>query len=297
MSAAAAKIEKKIRGLSRENFEVINGDTVFDGALASVCTFDHGTSGNIGRTKPYAKAAGEFLVGYTDTPHQVAQAGGSAVSVAGDTSASPPPTAGLALEDTIHESVAVNGVTARTDWGTPVYSSTDNLRTDLTLTRPADPAEAAGIVWKFKASGVADVLIFGLRTRLAMQNPGQRFDLHLGHIDWVTSANGNIRTGIIAPCHARILSVYAMIDIAPTGSSGSAAYNLEIGGTNVTGGAVTISTAATGTKGQKVEGTAVTAENIIHAGDAIDVEAASVATTRTTGTFDLYARCERLLGL
>lgn len=299
MAAAAAKIEKKLRGLSRENFEVIDADIAYDGAAAALRTFGHGTSGDIGRTSPYTKAEGELLAGYFDTPHQQAQAGGSAVSVTGDTSATPPPTAGVQMEDVILENVAVSGVTARTDFMRPVYLSTDNLRTDMTLTRPAAPAEAVGVVWRYRASGYADVLFFGLRTRLAMQRPGERFDLFLGHIDWVATADGDIRTGIIAPCHCRILSVYAMIDIAPTGSSGSAAYNLENGGTNLTGGVVTISTAATGTKGQIVEGTAVTqnAASILHEGDLIDVEASGSAATRTTGTFDLFARCERLAGL
>ncbi len=299
MSAAAAKIEKKLRGLTRENFEVINGDIAYDGAGAALRTFDHGTSGDIGRASPYTKAAGELFAGYFDTPHQQAQAGGSAVSVTGDTSATPPPTAGIAMEDVILENVAVSGVTARTDFGRPVYSSTDNLRTDLTLTRPSAPAEAVGVVWRYRASGYADVLMFGLRSRIAMQRPGAVEHLILGVLDFGASADGNLIAAKLIQFKCRVISLHAQVITACAGSGGTIAINLEKGGNDLTGGVLTWSTAAMTTAGVIHDASAITqnAHTIWNEGSSIDVEGASAGGTRTSGQILLFAKVERLLGL
>lgn len=283
--------------MSRDRFQIINADIVYNKAGAAIRTHDHGTAAEIGRVGPYTKTAGELLAGYIDTPHQVAEAGGSDVSATGDTSASPPPTAGIQMEDQILKSVAVAGVADREDFGLPVYCSTDNLKTDLTLTRPAAPAEAVGIVWKGLGTNLADVLFFGLRTRLAMSRVGQAEILPLGYFNWANITDADMVTSMLAPFKGRFLSLHAVVEEALVGAGGTAALNLEIGSTNVTGGVLTASTAAGGTKGTVLNGTAITAENIFHEGDAISLEAASTGGTQTSGKLWVYAKVERLAGL
>ena len=81
-------------------------------------------------------------------------------------------------------------------------------------------------------------------------------------------------------------------DIA-SGGGGTVDYNLEIGGTNVTGGVVTI--ADGDVQGDKKSGTAITGAAVFHEGDLIDVEAV-VGTANTGGRFDLFAKVIRKPG-
>jgi len=297
MAAAAAALEIKIREANLDRFQVINGDTVYHKSAAAIRTFTHATSAEIGRVGPFTKTAGELFAGFISTAHQVAEAGGSDTSVAGDTSASPPPTAGVQMEDKLFENVTCTGASARTDWGTPVYLSTDNLKTDLTLTRPSAPAQCVGIVWNYRSSNTADVLIFGLRTQLAMARVGHTEIMPFGYFDWANITDADMITSMKAPFHGRFLSLHAYVEEALVGSGGTALLNLEIGTTDVTGGDVTASTAAGGTKGTVLDGTAITAEDVFHEGDNLSLEASSTGGTQTSGKIFVYAKVERLAGI
>lgn len=188
---------------------------------------------------------------------------------------------------TILKGITVTGASAQADVGKPVNATDDGTFT-LTLTS----GYRVGRVLEWITSTTCDVVLvppMGVDARLF----GQRELLYLGHYDFASTADGNLRTAIPLPFRGKIVDVFAMVDVAMTGSGGTTAINLEIGGVNVTGGVVTVSTAAGGTKGTKLAGTAVTAANMFEAGDTLDVEAASSGGTRTTGTFDLYATVER----
>jgi hypothetical protein len=104
-------------------------------------------------------------------------------------------------------------------------------------------------------------------------------------------------TGIGAPCHGRILSVYAQCVEANTDADVSSTINLEIAGTNVTGGVVTL--AFGDTEGDKKAGTDVTAANIFHEGDAIDVEltVGTAGTNTDPGLYNLFVEYETLPGI
>jgi hypothetical protein len=71
---------------------------------------------------------------------------------------------------------------------------------------------------------------------------------------------------------------------------------MEIGTTNVgptTATSIVLSTSATPTKGTVVASAAITANNKFSKGDALSIEAANVATTRTTGRFNFFAHVIR----
>lgn len=92
-------------------------------------------------------------------------------------------------------------------------------------------------------------------------------------------ANGDIVT-TYTPGFAGVIEkvTFVTTDPATTGDK-AATLNLEIGTTNLTGGVVSLTSAAGGgtlTLGKLTEGTAVTANNVFGASDTISVEASSV---------------------
>ena len=119
--------------------------------------------------------------------------------------------------------------------------------------------------------------------------------IHLGAYNCTdVDITGNIRTSVPMEYHGEIVAVYAQITAAPAGSGGSVLLNVELDGTNLTGGVVTIATGDA--MGDNKAGTAVTASTaVFHRGTLLDVEAAS-PTTFTGGSFDLYARVIRKPG-
>jgi predicted RecA/RadA family phage recombinase len=92
-------------------------------------------------------------------------------------------------------------------------------------------------------------------------------------------ANGDIVT-TYTPGFAGVIEKVSFVVTDPATTADKAAtLNLEIGTTNLTGGVITLSSAAGGnalTLGKVVDGTAITAANVFGAADTISVEASSV---------------------
>lgn len=259
--------------------------TVYKGRLAAIRGPDHATSQ--GDVDNWAETPGLVPAGILPSANGLA-------SAAGDAAALPPPKAALSVLPQILERVAVTGAASAADVLKPVYAS-DNAT--LTLTRPADDAVVQGFVTKWHTSTTCDVMTLGLLGQLLLgMAGGNRQILDLGHFDNAELANGNIATGIVLPFHGKFISLHGMVEKAFTGSGGTAEVNLEIGGTNVTGGVLTVSTAAGGTVGTKLDATDITAANVFHEGDVLDVEVANAGGTRTAGRVRLYAIVERLPG-
>ena len=109
------------------SLEVANAATIYAGALLM---FD--TTGNtVGRVKPYDGTIGARLAGWATGAPQMQ---GTATTIVGNTSASPPPRAQVATGgDTVLKAIPVTGLTAVTTQGTPVYATADGT---YTLTSP-----------------------------------------------------------------------------------------------------------------------------------------------------------------
>ena len=280
--ALSADTIRDVRTRSIQAFKVLNTSVIYKGSQTSIAGPTHATGASQGYSFAYTGAAGEIPVGFSD------------VGKTGDTSASPVVENYVSFEGVTLEQIAVTGVSAITDIGKPIYMSDDGT---FTLTRPTRGI-AFGVVIRWHSSTSCDAFFFSFEALLnqALAGNGQE-TLFLGQVDFGTSADGNIRTAIPAPYHGEILEVYGMVARPMTGTSGSILLNLEIDGTNVTGGVVTMSTAAGGTLGTKLAGTAVTAENVFHEGSLIDIEGSSAATTRTLGQLDLFATVLRRFGV
>lgn len=217
-------------------------------------------------------------------------------AITGATSDSPQPTQSTDSGDVVLKAVPVAGASTIAHVGSVVYTSTDNVKTDLTLTRPTR-GFARGVIVKFNSSTSFDVLLFGFARMLAMQGVGQREVLELGTFANVALINGNIVTGQVMQFRGKIISLHGLVQTAFTGASGTAEVNLEIDATNVTGGVLTVSTAAGGTIGAKLDATAITAANVFSEGSVLDVEVANTGGTQTAGSVRLYMVVERLPGI
>lgn len=270
------------KGLS---LQIANAVNLLKGRFAGIRGPTHGTSQ--GYLDDYDDEPGNVFAGVVES------AGGLAIKT-GDTSGTPPPEGGIKIYPRILKRYAVTGAASRADILKPVYA-TDNQTLDLT--RPADDAEAVGLIVEWHTGTTCDVLLFGLIGQCLLGMAGGNVqEVDFGSYDFADLADGNIRIAQPMRFHGKILSVIGYVEKAHTGSGGTALVNLEINGTNVTGGVVTVSTAAAGTLGTILAGTAVTAENVFHEGDTVDVEVASAGGTRTLGRVRIVAVCERLPG-
>jgi hypothetical protein len=212
----------------------------------------------------------------------------------GDTAATPPPEARLNVDPKIYPNQSVTGVSGRANIGALVYLSSDN---DFTLTRPAGGGPI-GMILEYHADGTADVFLFGLAGQCAIYLAGGgRQVIHLGTVVAELGAAGDMLKGIVATFHGKITSVYAICASAPVDADMNMDVELEINGTNLTGGTITLNFADA--ISDKKSGTAITAGNVVHEGDLIDVEAIAagfVAGTAGDGIYNIYAEIEPLLG-
>lgn len=87
---------------------------------------------------------------------------------------------------------------------------------------------------------------------------------------------GDVVTTFTPGFHGQIDSVDFIVGTPVTTAAKAATLNLEIGTTNVTGGAVALTSAAATPLGAEIAGSAVTALNTFDSDDTISVEAASV---------------------
>ncbi len=81
----------------------------------------------------------------------------------------------------------------------------------------------------------------------------------------------------------KVLSFAFVTTVAGTGTSASQVFNLEIGTTNVTGGALTLLLADTDTIGKVTSATSITAANVGTSTDTLSIEMAASGTVFTAG--------------
>lgn len=94
-------------------------------------------------------------------------------------------------------------------------------------------------------------------------------------VNLATVADGDVLTSLPIPHKFKILSVDAYVTQEVTTADKLTTLNVEIGTTNLTGGAVALTSANCATLGAKVAGSAITAANTGAADAAISIEAAS----------------------
>jgi hypothetical protein len=277
--ALTADTTRRTAGAGSHDGEIVNAAVCYAGGYAMQGSPSHATAATRGRIQPWNDEVGAIPFGRI-------QKGGT-----GATAANPIPRASNDLEAHILKAIAVTGVTAIGDVGRVVYMTDDNT---LTLARPTYGLPVGRII-AWRATTSCDVLFWGVigTDILALAGAAQDRWL-LGVVTGIAAAGGDVATGIVAPYHGKINAVYGIVAAALVGAGADISYNLEINGTNVTGGVIQCLLA--GGTGTKNAGTAITAENVFHEGDLIDIEVA-VGTASTGGLVAIYAEVERLLGL
>jgi hypothetical protein len=278
---AAALLRSNVNEASPQMFSVpvAVASQVYAGGLVAVGMRSHGTAAKQGTAFPFTGAAHEQLVGIAKN---------SALGAA----TTPRPAVEVAAAGAVWRGAAISGLAGdATDVWRIVYASDDNA---LTLTRPTRGVPV-GVIEAWVSSTVADVRIFNVDTLMSLALSGNgRTILNLGSVDLDSITTANCRTAFPMPYAGRVVAFFAMVDVAPTGAGGTADFNLEIDGTNVTGGVVTVATGDA--KGAYKAGTAITAANKFSEGSTIDIEAV-VGTDMTAGRADFFAVIELGPGL
>ncbi|ANS05693.1 hypothetical protein [uncultured Mediterranean phage] len=268
--ALSANATYTIRDTKQVAVQGLEAEEFYNGSLLQVHSRSHADNG--GRAEAWILEDGAIPMGFATT------------RTTGDTSELVEATMDLAGR--VIKVLAVTGLAGTVaDNMRLVYASDDGT---FTLTRAAMD-HPVGIVSKFSTATVADVLFFSFETLCAigMAGAGRGALWNLGTISGIVST-GNLLTGIEAPCHGRITSVYGIVLEPQTDADADGDINLEIEGTNVTGGVIEWVTADA--IGAKKAGTAITAEDVFHEGDLIDVECVeNTAGTAADGYMTIYA--------
>lgn len=248
---------------------VKSGSVIYGGALLALGHPTHGTSGNRGVAYPFNDEAGAIPLGFADQP------------LTGDGTLRASIEAGGRIRK-----VAVTGSSsAAASNGKWVFATDDGTFT-LTKTTPNIPV---GIVVDWVQSTTCWVYFLSFGELLGIQAAGGIHRTMLLSIVTAGAATGNVATGFVAPCHGLITEVFGIVIVEPTDADVVQTINLEIGGTNVTGGVVVFQFDSA--VGAKIAGSAVTAANEFREGDLIDTETvATVAgTVADPGLIAIYA--------
>lgn len=105
----------------------------------------------------------------------------------------------------------------------------------------------------------------------------------------------DVVTGFRPGFAGTIEDVSFAVNIPVTTAAKLASLNVEIGTTNLTGGVVALTSANATPMGKVIQGSAITAANVITADDLISVEASGV-TAFSEGSGTLYIRIRRAVG-
>jgi hypothetical protein len=273
MALSADLRRQRVQATGLVALEIVNTQAIFGGGFLAGGSRDHATAGNRGRSFPFTGAAGEIPMGF------------SQIGQTGNTSATPKEEARI-NEEPVYYDVAVTGIAGdNTDNLRLVYATDDNT---FTLTRPTR-AIPVGIITRYISSSKCRVRFFSFAEMAMIAMGGAaKYTWHLGVMS-AGAPTGNVLTSIVMPHHGRFLDVYGIVAVDATDADVQQDINLEIDGTNVTGGVVTwlFSDAV----GAKKSGTAITAANVFSEGSLLDVETvATVAgTTADPGLLNLYA--------
>jgi len=284
MALSANATGPVVRDRNQQAWEAVNSAEIYFGGYAMVGTRSHATTATRGRTQAWNDENGAAPAGFFTTRET------------GNTSGTPVPTGKVSIDGGIHE-VSVTGAGAVSDAGLAyVYATDDNT---FTLTRPTLGIPIGSVV-EYKSGTTCMVYMFSLGELIVMAAGGNAQEtICLGQLTFVSGiSDGNVLTGWQAPYHAQILDFYCITDRPIQGDgSGATSLNLEIGGTNVTDGVITISETSNDVAGEKNSASAITGADIMHEGDLIDVEAASSAGNFTAGSVRLYIEVLKLPGV
>jgi hypothetical protein len=124
------------------------------------------------------------------------------------------------------------------------------------------------------------------------QVDGNERDIFSFPVTLPSIANGEVVTEFQPGIDGTIEAFWFITEVAATTASRTATLNLEIGTTNLTGGVLTLTSAAATPKGRVIEATAITGANVLTRASLVSIEAASV-TAFAEGSGTLYIAVRR----
>ena len=198
---------------------------------------------------------------------------------------------------------AVTGAASAADNGKLVYASDGQT---LTLTVPTTGMPFGHIV-KWISSTLCDVYFYSFNESLARILNGSSIYEQMEFGTFPTNAlqgtAAAILKTIISKSHYKFISLHAQcVGYDNAAVAGSQALNLDIGGTNVTGGVLTVAYTdvdAVADMGAAIDATAITALNEVHQGDTVKLEMAASGTGFTAdcaAAIQVYAIIQKLPG-
>ena len=185
--------------------------------------------------------------------------------------------------------VFTKATAAQTDLGLPVYAGYDGT---VVVGGSSTNKVFVGIITEIISSSLARVQL-----KLAQAVPDATHYIYGTfnvHLKLAKLANGDIITNFHAPCTGELVSMSAIVTDPATTAAKLGTLNLEIGTTNVDGGALALTSANMTPLGAVVDATAITGNNSFASGDHISVEASSV-TAFIEGEIELVIVYRQLL--
>jgi len=197
----------------------------------------------------------------------------------------------------VRKSMTVTGVSSAADKGKLVWATDNNT---FTLTRQ-DAGLPIGIVKEWVSSTTCHVQIFSYEgSHLFAYMGTEKYVHHLASVP-SSALEGTSAIDLSTQTmygHGKITDFYCVVNSKDSGAvAGAQVFNLEIGGTDVTGGALTLD--KDDTQGAAVAATAITAANEFHDGDVLQLEMQASGTGFTAdklSMFSFYAEIERKHG-
>lgn len=276
MAASAAINRNNVDDVSVIGPQVVTTSVLYAGAYQCINARTHGTAASIGRVQPYTSTANQIPAGFQ-----------RAANTTGDTTATPIPRSNLWAGPTIVKSLAITGLGGTfADVGRIFYATADDT---FTLTR-TDPDLPLGIITDFETSSVATARFFSFSELaiLAMAGAGQAcWSFAISPCNTASAyLMGSSTTGVTIPYAGRITAVNAICIRANTDGDVSQSVAPKINDTAVTGGAVIM--LAADTLALVKVGSAVSAANVFHAGDLLQIYATQTnsGTATDVGTYN-----------
>lgn len=264
------------------SYEVVDTQELFSWAAVAVHLEEAGTAGDRGRLDEWTSSAGEMPLGFNQD------------KVTGDTDATPPEKGQVINEPVSLKRIDVTGAADREDIGKPWYMSDDGT---FTLTKQT-PGMPFGFVNRHVNGTSCDLRFLGRDLLWVLQMAGGiRQLVHLSHIpDLSNLAADDDVFALDAWCHGKLVSLHATATADITsGSTTDIDFDMEVGGTAVTGATLTIDT--DGAIGTTYDSAVASDGHVFNEGDALTVTTTTITTAATAGAVNLYALIEFLPGI
>lgn len=198
-------------------------------------------------------------------------------------------TVGVWCIDAVLEKIAVTGLSGEALVGEVVYATTDN---DLTLTRPADDAVPIGVTVRYHSSGIGDVALFGAEQAsiLALAG-GAKKQIMLATVELANIIDTNVIKHVLYG-HGKIVKIGAYALNPVTTAAKTTVLTGAIGGTGITTGALTLTSAGLTPDGAE-QSVVPTALNEFFDGDVFTLTAGTT-TAFVEGTAQIFIEVQYL---